>query len=157
MTEQTEPQSQALKLEHFLPYKLSIVNASVSEMIAQVYLGEFSLSPQEWRVMAALGENSRMTAKEITLFSHMDKMQVSRAISRLKQANLVALQTSPDDARMTWVSLNEQGLAIYQKIVPLVLAKENDLLSVLSKDEQQLLAHFLDKMLHQSKQVKESS
>ena len=51
-------QAGALQLSDFFPYRLAMLNSSVSEVIAQLCSGRFDLSPQEWRVMAALGENT---------------------------------------------------------------------------------------------------
>lgn len=144
-----------LQLSDFFPYRLAMLNSSVSEVIAQLYSGRFNLSPQEWRVMAALGENAQMSAKEITQFTSMEKMQVSRAISSLKKSDLLFQKTDNKDRRFSSVSLSEQGKQIYLKIVPLVAARERYLLSVLSDDELQLFNQFVDRIAQQAETLKQ--
>lgn len=144
-----------LKLSDFFPYRLAMLNSSVSEVIAQLYSGRFKLSPQEWRVMAALGENAQMSAKEIAQFTSMEKMQVSRAISTLKKSDLLFQKTDSYDRRFSSVSLSEQGKQIYLKIVPLVTARERYLLSVLSKEELSSFNQFIDRVAQQAETLKQ--
>ena len=147
--------SNTLRLNDFFPYRLAMLNASVSEAIAQLYSGRFNLTPQEWRVVAALGEKSQMSAKEIAQFTSMEKMQVSRAISNLKKAALLTQNVSKEDRRFSSVCLSEQGKQTYQQIVPLVIAREGYLLSVLSVDEQQLFSQFIDRIAQQAETLKQ--
>ncbi|WP_372737797.1 MarR family winged helix-turn-helix transcriptional regulator [Neptunomonas sp.] len=147
--------SDALQLSDFFPYRLAMLNSSVSEVIAQLYSGRFNLSPQEWRVMAALGENAQMSAKEIAKFTSMEKMQVSRAISALKQSGLLCQKTDSNDRRFSSVSLSEQGKQIYLKIVPLVTARERYLLSVLTDEELQLFNQCVDRIAQQAETLKQ--
>ena len=46
-----------LKLESFLPYRLSVLSNRVSAAIAQDYAERFDMTVPEWRTMAALGEH----------------------------------------------------------------------------------------------------
>lgn len=144
-----------LQLSDFFPYRLAMLNSSVSEVIAQLYSGRFDLSPQEWRVMAALGENTQMSAKEIAQFTSMEKMQVSRAISTLKTSDLLFQKTDNKDRRFSSVSLSEQGKQTYLKIVPLVAARERYLLSVLTDEELQLFNQFVDRLAQQAETLKQ--
>ncbi|SFG31561.1 MarR family winged helix-turn-helix transcriptional regulator [Neptunomonas qingdaonensis] len=147
--------SDTLQLSDFFPYRLAMLNSSVSEVIAQLYSGRFDLSPQEWRVMAALGENAQMSAKEIAKFTSMEKMQVSRAISALKKSGLLCQKTDSNDRRFSSVSLSEQGKQIYLKIVPLVTARERYLLSVLTDEELQLFNQCVDRISQQAETLKQ--
>ena len=45
----------ALDLEHFLPYRLSVLSNRVSQAIARTYEQRFGLSVTEWRVIAIIG------------------------------------------------------------------------------------------------------
>lgn len=46
-----------LQLEHFLPYRLSILSNTISEAIADDYQQRHDLSMTEWRVMAVLARS----------------------------------------------------------------------------------------------------
>ncbi|GGK75088.1 MarR family winged helix-turn-helix transcriptional regulator [Amphritea balenae] len=147
-----EPQ---LNLSQFFPYRLSTLEMSVSQAVAQLYTGRFKMTRQEWRIMAALGSNHSMSAKEIAAHSSLEKMQVSRAISGLKKAELINQQEDPDDRRYTKLSLTDKGLNIYRQIVPLALAREAFILSDLSDEEQQQLFFLMDKVQNKAKELQQ--
>ena len=46
---------QALDLEKFLPYQLSVLSNTISAAIAETYSSRYGLSISEWRVLAVLG------------------------------------------------------------------------------------------------------
>lgn len=149
----TRQKEQRLELPLFFPYKLSILQAAISDSIAELYSGEFKLSRQEWRVVAALGTQPNMSAKEIAAYTSMEKMPVSRAISRLVKAGLLAQITSPEDRRSTILNLTEEGNRIYQEIVPLVLEREAFLLSALNSEEREQLDALMEKLLKRTQDL----
>lgn len=147
------PHSQHLELPRFFPYKLSILQAAISDSIAQLYSGKFNLSRQEWRVIAALGTQPQMSAKEIANYTSMDKMPVSRAISKLVREKLISQIPSAEDRRLIILNLTTKGQEIYEQIVPLVLEREAFLLSALSEDEQAQLDSLMSKLLQKTQEL----
>jgi DNA-binding MarR family transcriptional regulator len=136
----------ALDLDNFLPYRLSVLTNRVSSAIARQYSQRFNLSVPEWRVMAVLGSDAGLSAREVAARTAMDKVQVSRAVASLMRARRVQRQVDAQDARITRLSLTERGRAIYDEIVPLALHLESVLLSALSPEERKQLAGLLDKL-----------
>ena len=51
-----------LDLEHFLPYRLSVLSNRVSETISATYRDRYGLAVTEWRVIAILGRHPGATA-----------------------------------------------------------------------------------------------
>jgi DNA-binding MarR family transcriptional regulator len=135
-----------LQLEHFLPYRLSVLTNRVSAAIARHYSERFNLSVPEWRVMAVLGGASNLSASEVAARTAMDKVQVSRAVVGLTAARRVQRQFDAKDRRITRLSLTAKGRAIYEEIVPLALHLEAVLLSALSAEEKSQLDRLLEKL-----------
>ena len=54
-----------LQLEHFLPYRLSVLSNRISQDIARLYGDRFGLGITEWRVVAVLGRHSDISAREV--------------------------------------------------------------------------------------------
>ncbi|MBB1486277.1 MarR family winged helix-turn-helix transcriptional regulator [Oceanospirillum sediminis] len=133
-----------LDLSHFFPFRLSILEKRVSESVAQYYAARFNLTRYEWRVMATLAMHRSMSAKEVANFTGLDKMQVSRAISGLKQAELINQSKSERDRRTSVLTLTIQGVELYNQIVPQVMAQEQKLLQVLSAEDQQTLHRLME-------------
>src|SRR6185295_15856376 len=92
---------QRLDLEHFLPYRLSVLSNRVSDAIARQYSDRFGLSIPEWRVMAVLGGTSGLSARDVAERTAMDKVQVSRAVESLVRARRVARTEDAEDGRIS--------------------------------------------------------
>src|SRR3954469_13741602 len=75
-----------LDLEHFLPYRLSVLSNRISSAIAREYSQRFGLGVTEWRVMAVLGRYPGLSANQVATRTAMDKVAVSRAVARLLDA-----------------------------------------------------------------------
>jgi len=141
---------QVLDLDNFVPYRLSVLTNRVSNAIAREYSSRFGLSIPEWRVTAALGSSSGLSARDVAARTEMDKVQVSRAVASLMRARRVQRQTDPKDARITRLSLTAQGMAVYDAIVPLALGLESKLLEALSVEERLQFDRLLGKLMRQA-------
>jgi DNA-binding MarR family transcriptional regulator len=128
-----------LRLETFLPYRLNVLAAAVSEGLARVYAARFGIDIPGWRVLATLGQFGEGTATLIGQHSHMHKSKVSRAVRDLAERGLVEGIRSQHDGRAMVLSLTQEGRRIYQDIVPLALAYEQQLFDRLSAAERGLL------------------
>ncbi len=126
-----------LDLDHFVPYRLSVLSNRVSKAIANEYSVRFGLTIPEWRVMAVLGGTPGLSARAVAERTEMDKVQVSRAVARLLRTRRIQRSTDGEDGRVTRLSLSARGRAIYDEIVPLALQLEERFLSVLSRDERE--------------------
>ena len=123
-----------LNLNTFFPYQFSVLAQQMTEFVAQIY-EEFGLTKMEWRVLATIGYHCEISARDICKFTHLDKMQVSRAINKLIQSELLQQQISLEDRRKTMLSLTTKGNELYQEIIPLVKIQEQRLLEGLSAQE----------------------
>ena len=139
-------ETSALALEHFLPFRLSVLSNRLTRAVARVYAQRYQLSAPEWRTMAVLGRYGTMTANSVVERTAMDKVRVSRAVARLLVTNRVTRRTDPEDRRRAILDLTPEGRSIYTQIVPLVLAVENELLGEFSKDERAALDAVLRKL-----------
>ncbi|MCB1555130.1 MAG: MarR family transcriptional regulator [Xanthomonadales bacterium] len=135
-----------LNLEHFLPYRLSVLSNRVSADIARFYQNRFGLSVTEWRAMAVLGRFPGISAMEVAERTAMDKVAVSRAVNALLGRELLTRAFHESDRRRSMLRLSESGRQVYDEIVPLALRLEASLLDAFSDDEKQQLGRLLDKL-----------
>jgi DNA-binding MarR family transcriptional regulator len=142
-----------MDLQSFLPYRLAVLTESVSRGIAQVYARRFDLSREEWRVLAALGQAGRMKTQAALLTTTLDKMQVSRAVSRLERKGFVEREPDAEDRRNRILRLTTAGRAAYRRIEPMVLAREAFLLEALDEAERAALDRALDKLVERARQL----
>ncbi len=107
-----------LKLDEFLPYRLSVVSNRVSETIARAYRDAFGLSIPEWRVIAVTAESEGLTQQQVGARTCMDKVTVSRAAIALTRRNLIVRAHGTADRRARILQLTEKGRTLYAEVVP---------------------------------------
>jgi DNA-binding MarR family transcriptional regulator len=144
--EERHPDHAPLELEHFLPYRLSILSNAVSQAIADDYQRRFDLSMTEWRVMAVLARFDGLSAREVAERTLMDKVAVSRALAKLVEAGWVTRATHDGDKRRSVLGLSEAGWAVHEIVAPMAREHERNLLSKLDEDERSWLLRILDKL-----------
>ena len=136
-----------LRLNDFLPYRLSVLAAVVSEGLARSYSEQFGIGVPEWRVLATVGEFQSITAKAIGAHAHMGKVKVSRAVSALENRKLIQRTPNADDMREAFLVMTPTGRDMYRRIVPMALSYAEALREGLSHDEAAMLGKLIDKLM----------
>jgi DNA-binding MarR family transcriptional regulator len=113
-----------LKLDQFLPYRLSIASNAVSDAIATAYRTLFGLRIPEWRLVAVLAEDGALSQQALCGRTRMDKVTVSRAAIALADRRLVGRAPNPEDQRSHLLALTEEGWARYEQVAPKALELE---------------------------------
>jgi DNA-binding MarR family transcriptional regulator len=138
------PDRDILDLEHFLPYRLSVLSNRISQDIARLYAERFDLGVTEWRLLAVLGRYPGLSANELAERTAMDKVAVSRAVASLLAAGRITRDTHDADRRRSVLELSEEGQRVYAEVAPAALAYERRLLSNLSAEDRSALARLVD-------------
>ena len=142
-----------LILENFLPYRLAILSHTVSTTIAQVYEKRFNLSLPEWRVIAILGRYPGLSAVEVAERTFMDKVAVSRAVTKLLKNGRIDRQFADADRRRSILNLSEEGRRVHDEVAPLALKFERDLLDGLSEDARGRLDTIVERLMNQARSL----
>ncbi len=136
-----------LRLEAFLPYRLSLLSNAVSGAIAAVYGDKFAISMPEWRIMMILAEYPGASADEVCRRTKMEKSVVSRAVSRLLKRHLIDRHMDEKDRRRSRLKLSETGLTVYDEVMPIARNYEEKLLSNLTGEELKTFNSIIDKLM----------
>jgi DNA-binding MarR family transcriptional regulator len=115
------PAAPLLKLEEFLPYRLTVVASLTSQALSRIYGERYGIGVPEWRVLVTLGQYGTMTGKAIGAHSHMHKTKVSRAVAALERRKWLTRRTNREDLRESVLSLTPAGLAVYRELAPIAL------------------------------------
>lgn len=142
-----------LVLEHYVPYRLSVLSNRVSGMIARAYKDKFALSVTEWRIMAVLGEYPGSSADQISRRTQTEKSLISRALQRLLKRRLVKRQTNLEDRRRQHLQLTKTGQDIYRQVVPISLSYEKELLACFNDRERASFNKLIDKLNRHVEQI----
>ncbi|MFZ4746802.1 MAG: MarR family winged helix-turn-helix transcriptional regulator [Sphingomonas sp.] len=124
-----------LRLDDFVPYRLSYTSNLVSEAIARTYESLFGLTIPEWRLVAVIAEHDGITQAAICTRTGMDKVTVSRAAIALTARGLVSRAPSISDRRSLELALSSDGRALYAQIAPKALELEKRIFGGLGTQE----------------------
>jgi len=138
--------SAGLKLDAYLPYRLSVASNAVSELISRAYQDRFGLSVPQWRLICVLAEDGALTQGQIVARTVMDKVTVSRAAQGLLKRHLVSRTAHHADGRSHTLALSSQGERLYAEIAPLALSYEQALIAGLTPDEVDGLKRLLSRL-----------
>lgn len=147
-------EDQALHLDRFIPYRLSVLTNTVSLLIAGAYEREFGLSIPQWRVMAVLARYPDLSAVEVAERTAMDKVAVSRAVQGLLDSKRVSRAYDKGDRRRSILRLTAAGQSVYQRVAPLALRYEQELLSALSATDRRVLDRLLTRLLEKAQSMR---
>lgn len=150
MEEQTQKE---LILEDFLPYRLAILSHTVSTLIARVYDKRFGLTIPEWRVIAIVGRFPGLSAVEVAERTMLDKVAVSRAVTKLIKAGRIEREFADADRRRSILTLSEDGRKVHDEIAPLALGMEEDLLHGLSDEQIATLNTVIERLLARARLI----
>jgi DNA-binding MarR family transcriptional regulator len=137
----TQPMAVVARLGRVTAYLDAGVNAA---------LAEFGLTRSAWDVLASLrrqGEPYRLSPTALYVGLMRSSGAMTHRLRRLEQAGFVRRVPDPDDARGMLVELTPEGVALTERIAPLHMDNERELLSALTPDEQATLARLLRTML----------
>jgi DNA-binding MarR family transcriptional regulator len=145
--ESASQKSAALDLFRFVPFRLNRLAAEVSAALSGEYQERYGLDIPEWRVLATLGfRNDACSAQYIAHCTRTHKSTISRAVTALMARQLVERVENTDDRREFQLRMTRQGKALYQKLIPRLLRKEQEILACLSARERKDLALLLGKI-----------
>lgn len=139
-----------LKLDHFVPYRLSIASNVVSDLIASAYQDHFGISIPEWRLITVLAERGPSTQLDLGAVTLMDKVTVSRAAVTLVSRKLVTRKPHAQDKRSHLLILTASGQALYDDVVPRALKLEKSLLMDFKRSEVKQFLKFLNRLVDSS-------
>ena len=132
-----------LDLERYVPAFITFIANKLSNSATAFYQRNFGVNVTEWRIMSLLAIEPGIPASRICQVIGFDKGPVSRTLSTLQKRGLVAIRTAPDDGRTHSISLTAKGRSTHDKVIVAALERERRLLSVLRKDEREVLIDLL--------------
>ena len=125
----------ALRLDDYLPYRLSVASNEVSRLIARAYEDRFGLTIPQWRVICVLAEDGTSTPQAIVARTATDKVIVSRAAQALAARHLVQRTPNASDGRSHHLELTDTGRALHAEVAPLALRYEKDVIAGLTEED----------------------
>jgi DNA-binding MarR family transcriptional regulator len=125
--------------------------AGLSTRIAALSIRpKYGVTPREWRVLAVLNYLGEVPLQELAKHSGLLKSQMSRTVSAMIDRGLIAKTANPEDGRSILLTLSAEGLALSRRILDASQERNAEMLSTLSRAEQQILMELLQRVTRTS-------
>jgi DNA-binding MarR family transcriptional regulator len=135
-----------LDLERYVPAFITFIANKLSNSATALYQRKFGINVTEWRILSLLAIETGIPASRICQVIGFDKGPVSRTLAAMQKRGLIAIRTDPDDGRTHMISLTPRGRATHDQVIVAALERERQLLSCLSRDEQEVLIDLLRRL-----------
>jgi DNA-binding MarR family transcriptional regulator len=129
------PNKTRLRLQDYLPYRLSVATNAVSHLIASAYEAKFALKIPQWRLIAVLADEGPLTQQALCGRTIMDKVTVMRAAQGLLRRRLIRRLPHAKDRRSHRLAMTAAGQRLYDQIAPLALNYQARLLAGIERSE----------------------
>ncbi len=135
--------SNPMRLERYVPFFLGAIANRWTAVSSKSYREKFDLGIGEWRILASLAVLGSATSLAIAKLVKMDGGAVSRGIRVLEARGLVKPLPGRFAGRTRPYALTEAGLAQFEEMMALALAREQKLLSRLTPEDRSALLRLL--------------
>ncbi len=123
------------------------VVASHAAKVFDNALKEHGLSIALWPTLMCLWEEEGITQRDITNKVKVENSTTTRTIDKLEKLELVERRADPNSRRSFRIYLTEKGHGLKNKILPIPVGLNKEMLSVLDKQEQAEMLRLLQKMV----------
>ncbi|WP_299362968.1 MarR family transcriptional regulator [uncultured Paracoccus sp.] len=121
-----------MQIESFFPYRLAVTAEAFSRQLVAVYGRGHGLSREEWRLLFLLEESGGLNSLELAQRTSLDKVQVSRAASRLERKGLITRSVLGSDRRLRDYRITGQGADLFRRAFREVEARAAEIMEAMS-------------------------
>lgn len=124
-----------MNLDTYFPYQLASTAEAFSRRLVDVYGRTFGLSREEWRMLLLLADAGKLTSLELAQRTTLDKVQISRAATRLEDKGLIEREVAATDRRLRIYKCTDSGRDLFHSAFPAVQASADAILGNMSEEE----------------------
>ena len=106
----------SLSSQYFIPHRLMLLARMIDRETARDLQRDSGLTAAEWRALAYVCTMGSSSAAQIRQAFEVDRAEVSRAVSRLQEAELIQRGEERDEAKRLILRPTAAGQALYERI-----------------------------------------
>lgn len=130
--------------DHYVPYLLGRISKSVSSSASMLYRRRLGMGINDARLLLVLARRPRITGKELSEDTALNKSVISRSLRVLRAKALVRIV--PRNRRLE-VELTGAGREMEARVSRIALEREGKLLFGFSNQERRRLLKYLHRLL----------
>ena len=132
--------------EHSPYYQIWVVTNLTARPFAALFGNRFHLNLTEWRVLLTVADRPGISAQELSDYTGLDKMSVSRTVRHLEAQGRLVREGNATDRRRRHIDLTDDGWAVYEEIARAAVRREQQIYAGLSASELATLRVLLSKL-----------
>lgn len=125
-------------------YRLLLVSKMIDRETASSLHKEFGLSLPEWRVLAFVCGLGPASASEIGHSAEIDRAEISRAVAKLEEKELVKRDGDKNNRKRLIISPTEPGMELFTNVRAQRREYSRDVLKGLDEQECEMLSRALE-------------
>lgn len=134
-----------MELTHCINYLLTTAQRRVFQVMSS-RLEPYDVTPVQYGVLYCLWETDIHTPREIADKLQLENSTISGVLERMEKKDLIERQVSKKDRRYIEVVLTDKGASLKDDVLNTVEQFNEDIMSVLSSQEQDILKESLEKL-----------
>lgn len=128
-----------MKIEAFFPYRIAVTAEAFSRQLVAVYGRSYGFSREEWRLLFLLEDAGKLDSLQLAQRTSLDKVQVSRAASRLEAKGLITRTVLGTDRRLRDYQITSAGRALFNNAFTEVEARAQEIMGGMSEPDREAL------------------
>jgi DNA-binding MarR family transcriptional regulator len=133
------------RIDAAVPYLMNRIANRLNRRL-EALLRTQGLTFRHWRVLAFLAATERRTIVDLAEYTVIPHSTLSRFVARMERAGLVRRADATHDLRAVELALTPSGRKLYQRILPLTLGLNEELLVGFDAAERRQLVALLARM-----------
>lgn len=130
-----------MKIEAFFPYRIAVTAEAFSRQLVAVYGRTYGFTREEWRLLFLLEEAGALDSLELAQRTSLDKVQVSRAASRLEGKALITRSVLGSDRRLRHYAITDEGRSLFRRAFREVETRAREILDAMTDHDREALFH----------------
>lgn len=133
--------------------KITKLGGLLSRPFFQTFATEHDLTLNEWRALVLIVRQPGVASQEIAAFTGLHAMNVSRAVTGLREKNRVTSEPDPANHRRQLLTATRQGRQLFDELFPSATSRADRLFDVLSPAERTQFSELLDRITARAEEV----
>lgn len=134
-------------IEELFTYRLHVLKKQTDRTMTDAFASALGLTLTEARLLISVGAFGPLSVSDLGRVSNLDRSQASRATDVLERKGLLAKTSNEADARGVLVALTTRGRSTWRRATAISKAGNDEILSVLSDHEREVLGTALAKLV----------
>jgi len=109
-------------------------------------IDKFAFTPEQFFLFYRLYVNDGQTQRELADKTLNDHPNITRLIDKLEEKGYVKRKPDKDDRRTFTIKMSEEGIHLFERMLPIVEAERKKLLKGISTEEQQIVKRVLNQL-----------